>query len=265
MMTATPGLFVSHGSPTLILEDVPATRFLRRLGSEVARPKAIVVVSAHWMTRAPAVSGATRPETVHDFYGFPQALYELRYAAPGAPDVAERLADTLRAAGFQVAIDPAKGLDHGAWVPAMLAWPAADIPILQLAVQPHLDAAHHYAMGLALAPLAADGILVMGSGSATHNLRALDRGRHDTVAEWAQRFDDWLVAAVEAGDVVSLLDWKRQAPLARMAHPTDEHFLPLFVAMGAAGDNVSGRTLHRSFTHGALSMSSFAFEAPFRN
>jgi 4,5-DOPA dioxygenase extradiol len=231
----------------------------------MARPKAIIAVSAHWMTRIPAVSGAAQPETVHDFYGFPPALYELRYGAPGAPEVAQRAAEALRAAGFQVAIDPAQGLDHGAWVPAMLAWPAADIPILQLAVQPHLDAAHHYAMGQALAPLAADGILVMGSGSATHNLRALNRGRHDTVADWAKQFDDWLVTAIETGDVAALLDWKRQAPHARMAHTTDEHFLPLFVAMGAAGDNVRVRTLHRSFTHGALSMTAFAFEAASRS
>ncbi len=262
MMTVTKSLFVSHGSPTLILEDLPATRFLRRLGSDVARPKAIVAVSAHWMTRMPAVSGAARPETIHDFYGFPPPLYALKYAAPGAPDLAERLAEALRSAGFQAVIDPEQGLDHGAWVPAMLAWPAADIPILQLAVQPHLDAAHHYAMGQALAPLVAEGLLVMGSGSATHNLRALDRGRHESVAQWAQHFDDWLVAAIEAGDVAALLDWKHQAPHARMAHPTDEHFLPLFVAMGAAGANTRGRTLHRSFTHGALSMSAFAFEAP---
>jgi 4,5-DOPA dioxygenase extradiol len=176
--------------------------------------------------------------------------------------VAHRVAEALRTAGFQAVINPEQGLDHGAWVPAMLAWPAADIPILQLAVQPHLDAAHHYAMGQALAPLAADGLVVMGSGSATHNLRALERGRHDVIAQWAQRFDDWLVAAIEAGDVAALLDWQRQAPHARMAHPTDEHFLPLFVAMGAAGDTVRGRTLHRSFTHGALLMSAFAFEAP---
>jgi 4,5-DOPA dioxygenase extradiol len=143
----------------------------------------------------------------------------------------------------------------------MLAWPAAEIPVLQLAVQPHLDAAHHFAMGRALAPLAAHGILVMGSGSATHNLRALVRGEHDKVADWARAFDDWLAARIEAGDVEALLDWKRQAPMARMAHPTDEHFLPLFVALGAAGEGARGSALHRSFMHGALSMSAFAFGA----
>jgi 4,5-DOPA dioxygenase extradiol len=259
MTTSATTLFVSHGAPTLILDDVPATRFLRNLGAMVERPQAIVAVSAHWMTRAPAVSGAARPETVHDFYGFPDALYRLRYPAPGAPDVAERIAAALRTAGLPVTVDPGQGLDHGAWVPAMLAWPAADIPVLQLAVQPEADAAHHFAMGRALAPLATDAILVMGSGSATHNLRALVRGAHDQVAGWARGFDDWLAARVESGDVEALLDWQRQAPMARMAHPTDEHFLPLFVALGAAGPGARGRALHRSFTHGALSMSAFAF------
>lgn len=259
MTTEATTLFVSHGSPMLILEDVPATRFLRRLGDAVPRPKAIIAVSAHWMTRMPAVSTAAHPETVHDFYGFPPQLYTFQYPAPGAPDIAERIVAALQAAGMTVAVDPAQGLDHGAWVPALLGWPSADIPILQLAVQPYLDAAHHVAVGRALAPLAAEGILVMGSGSATHNLRALTRGQHDGVADWAQRFDDWLVARVEAGDVEALVDWKRQAPMAEMAHPTDEHFLPLFVALGAAGAGARGRVLHRSFTNGALSMTSFAF------
>jgi 4,5-DOPA dioxygenase extradiol len=146
----------------------------------------------------------------------------------------------------------------------MLAWPAADIPVLQLAVQPDRDAAHHLAVGRALVPLAAQGVLVLGSGSATHNLRALVRGGHGSIAAWAQQFDDWLVEHVEAGDIDALVNWKRSAPLARMAHPSDEHFLPLFVALGAAGIGAKGRVLHRSFTHGALSMSAFAFVAPDR-
>lgn len=256
--TVTP-VFVSHGAPTLILEDLPATQFLRRLGGEMARPAAIIAVSAHWLTDEVAVSGAAHPETIHDFYGFPAPLYALQYPAPGAPQLASRIAAALRGAGFDAQVDPSQGLDHGAWVPAMLGWPKADIPILQLSVQPHLDAAHHVAVGRALAPLAAEGVLVMASGSATHNLRALQRGQHDTIADWARAFDDWLTARIGAGDVEALVDWKRQAPMARMAHPTDEHFLPLFVALGAAGDGAKGRALHRSFTHGALAMSAFAF------
>lgn len=254
-------LFVSHGSPSLILEDVPATRFLRQLGNLLARPEAIVAVSAHWMTHAPAASAAARPQTIHDFYGFPSELYALHYPAPGAPDLARRIVSLLQAAGIPASVDQDQGLDHGAWVPALLGWPAADIPILQLSVQPDLGAVHHVAVGRALAPLAAEGVLVMGSGSATHNLRALRRGDHDAVADWARRFDDWLVARVEAGDVAALVDWQRQAPAAEMAHPTDEHFLPLFVALGAAGEGATGHAVHRSFTHGTLSMTSFAFAA----
>ncbi|HJQ60901.1 MAG TPA: class III extradiol ring-cleavage dioxygenase [Vineibacter sp.] len=260
-MTPMLPIFVSHGAPTLILEDVPATRFLRSLGDSMAPPRAILAVSAHWLTATPAVSGTVQPETIHDFYGFPRQLYELRYPAPGAPDVARRVVEVAKAAGVDVEVDPAQGLDHGAWVPAMMAWPAANIPILQLAVQPEADAGHHYALGRALAPLAAEGVLVMGSGSATHNLRTLERGRHEVVADWARAYDDWLAARIEAGDVEALLDWRRRAPNAQMAHPTDEHFLPLFVALGAAGEHAKGRALHRSFMHGALSMSSFAFGA----
>src|SRR5579872_1323425 len=148
-----PTIFVSHGSPTLILEDHPARAFLASLGSLVPRPTAIVAVSAHWNTERPAVSGASRPETIHDFYGFPEALYRLHYAAPGAPELAKRVASLVGAA-----IDPAYGLDHGAWVPAMLGWPSADIPIFQLSVQPYLTPAHHLALGRKLAALRDEGV-----------------------------------------------------------------------------------------------------------
>ncbi len=250
-----PTLFVSHGAPTLILEDRPARAFLKSLGQLLPRPKAIVAVSAHWDTDLPAVSLAYRPDTIHDFYGFPEALYRLRYPAPGAPELAERVA---RLAG--AAHDPHRGLDHGAWVPAMLAWPEADIPIFQLSVQPAQSPAHHIALGRSLASLRAEGVLVMGSGSATHNLRALVRGGGETEPEpWAQEFDDWLAETVEAGDEAALADYRAQAPNAVDAHPTDEHFLPLHVAFGAAGKGARGRALHRSFTLGNLSMASYAF------
>jgi len=250
-----PTIFVSHGAPTLILEDRPARAFLQSLGQLLPRPKAIVAVSAHWDTDLPAVSLAHRPDTIHDFYGFPEALYRLRYPAPGAPELAERVA---RLAG--AAHDPHRGLDHGAWVPAMLAWPEADIPIFQLSVQPNESPAHHIALGRSLASLRAEGVLVMGSGSATHNLRALVRGGGETEPEpWAQEFDDWLAQAVEEGDEAALADYRAQAPNAVDAHPTDEHFLPLHVAFGAAGKGARGRALHRSFTLGNLSMASYAF------
>lgn len=250
-----PTIFVSHGAPTLILEDTPARTFLASLGKQLPRPRAIVAVSAHWDTDVPAVSLARQPETIHDFYGFPEALYRLRYAAPGAPDLAERVARLTGAAH-----DAHRGLDHGAWVPAMLGWPEADIPIFQLSVQPEQSPAHHIALGRKLSALRAEDILVMGSGSATHNLRALVRGGGDSEPEpWAQEFDDWLADTVEKGDEAALADYRAQAPNAVDAHPTDEHLLPLHVAYGAAGAGACGRALHRSFTLGNLSMASYAF------
>ncbi|HEX9557413.1 MAG TPA: class III extradiol ring-cleavage dioxygenase [Reyranella sp.] len=251
-----PTIFVSHGAPTLILDDVPARAFLASLGRQLPRPKAIIAVSAHWDTDVPAVSLARKPETIHDFYGFPEALYRLHYNAPGAPELAERVAKLTGAAH-----DPHRGLDHGAWVPAMLGWPEADVPILQLSVQPEESPAHHIALGRKLECLREEGVLVMGSGSATHNLRALVRGGGELEPEpWAKAFDDWLAETLEKGDEAALADYRAQAPYAREAHPTDEHFLPLHVAYGAAGEGAHGRALHRSFTLGNLSMASYAFE-----
>lgn len=250
-----PTIFVSHGAPTLILEDVPARAFLASLGRQVPRPQAIVAVSAHWDTDVPAVSLARKPDTIHDFYGFPEELYRLRYAAPGAPALAEKVAKLTGAAH-----DHHRGLDHGAWVPAMLGWPEADIPIFQLSVQPDQTPAYHIALGRKLAPLREEGVLIMGSGSAIHNLRALVRDGESSEPEpWAQAFDDWLSDTVEKGDEAELADYRARAPYAREAHPTDEHFLPLHVAVGAAGEGARGRALHRSFTLGNLSMASYAF------
>jgi 4,5-DOPA dioxygenase extradiol len=250
-----PTLFVSHGSPTLILEDVPARAFLATLGQQVPRPKAILAVSAHWNTDTPAVSLAARPETIHDFYGFPDALYRLHYDAPGAPALAERVAELTGAVR-----DPGYGLDHGAWVPAMLGWPEVDIPIFQLSVQPRLSPAHHIALGRKLEPLREEGVLILGRGSATHNLRRLVRGGPSARLEaWAMEFDDWLAETLEKGDAAALADCRTRAPHVREAHPTDEHFLPIHVAFGAAGEGAHGRALHRSFTLGNLSMASYAF------
>jgi 4,5-DOPA dioxygenase extradiol len=250
-----PTLFISHGSPMLYLEkDVPGRDFLASLGSHVPRPKAIVAVSAHWNTEQPAVSVATRPETIHDFYGFPDALYRLHYDAPGAPELAQRVAALTGAVPAQY------GLDHGAWVPALLAWPEADIPIFQLSVQPYMNPAHHIALGRKISSLRDEGILVLGSGSATHNLRRLKRGAHDAPPEpWAKAFDDWVAETVEKGDEEALANYREQAPHARDAHPTDEHFLPLHVAFGAAGKGAHGRPLHRSFTSANLSMAAYTF------
>lgn len=249
-------IFISHGAPDLLLSDAPAAGFLRGLSTAIMRPRAIVVASAHWCTREPAVSLAARPGTIHDFGGFAPELYQVSYPVPGDPALARRTAGLLAEAGIPASLAD-RGLDHGMWAPLALAWPAADVPVVGLAVQPGQDAVHHLRLGRALAPLAGEGVLVVGSGAATHNLGALSAGQ--TLPSWAQTFDDWLVAAVTRGDEAALAMWK-QAPSAAHNHPTPEHLLPLFVAAGAAGPGWSGRVLHRSTTYGSLAMTMLSFD-----
>jgi 4,5-DOPA dioxygenase extradiol len=259
-MVVLPSFFVSHGAPTLALDPGETGAFWRRLAAELPRPEAVLCVSAHWTSAEPAVSGAARNETIHDFSGFPAPLYRIAYPAPGAPALAERVAGLVAAAGFAATIDRARGLDHGAWVPLREMYPAADVPVLQLSVQPERDAAWHLRLGAALAPLRDEGVLVLASGGAVHNLRTIARDGGPTPA-WAQAFDDWLAAALAAGDAAALLDWQNKAPQARQAQPTAEHFMPLFVALGAAGAGAHGARLHSGFTLGSLSMAAFKFAA----
>lgn len=255
-----PALFVSHGAPTIVTSRSPAARFLSGL-SDLApqRPSAILVASAHWETGRPSLNAPAVNDTIHDFGGFPPELYRMRYPAPGAPAAAERAAGLLREAGFSPEIDRVRGLDHGAWTPLMLAWPEADVPVLQLSVQPHLDAAHHLAVGRALAPLREEGVLILGSGSFTHDLRGF-RGQAEDAPEaaYAAAFADWVDQALVEGRIEDLLQWRSLAPEAVRNHPTPEHFLPLFVALGAGGAGPALR-LHRSTTFGILRMDAFAF------
>ena len=263
---AFPALFVSHGSPMIALDDTPATRFLRSLGARIeaacGRPQAVLCVSAHWETAAPAVAGSPRPETIHDFYGFPPELYALRYPAPGAPGLARRAATLVQAAGLPCAIDPDWGLDHGAWIPLSMMWPAADIPVVQLAIQQSLGPAHHLRLGQALAPLRREGVLVLGSGGAVHNIRdALTRAaRGDTAPpDWAEAFVAWLDTALMQEREDDLVDYRRRAPAAALAHPRDEHLLPLFVALGAGSR--PARRLHASFDLASMAMAAWGFGA----
>ncbi len=257
-----PSLFLSHGAPTLALEDSPAGRFLDRLGPELPRPRAIVVATAHSLAIGAAVGGAGQAETVHDFSGFPAPLYALRYPAAGAPDLAEDIAARLRQAGISTRMDPARGLDHGVWVPLLRMFPAADIPVVPVAVNPRADAAWHYRLGQALAPLRHEGVLVIGSGGFVHNLGELDWRGENGLVPWAASFRDWLADRLLQGDTAAVLDWQRQAPNAARAHPTTEHLLPLFVALGAAGENARARRLHDSHQVGSLALDAFAFGAP---
>ena len=259
-MAQRPAIFISHGSPMLMFEPVPARDFIAHLGTELGRPKGIALVSAHWETASPRASVVARPPTIHDFGGFPEELYQVQYPAPGAPEIARRAVDLLGQAGLTAAADPARGLDHGAWVPLALMYPNADIPVAQISIQTTLGPAHHVAVGRALQRLRDEDVLVLASGGATHNLYTMERGRHDAPPPWARAFDDWLATALEAGAEDDLVNYRSRAPYAREAHPRDEHLLPAFVAFGAGGPGAKGRRLHQSFTHGSLSMAAFAFE-----
>ena len=254
-----PGLFISHGAPTLPLEDCPARRFIARLGTSLTRPQAILAVSAHWDTDEPAVNSVTVNDTIHDFYGFPESLYRLRYPAPGSAELAARTAAVLETAGLHASIDTHRGLDHGAWVPLMLMYPAHDLPVVQLSIQSRLGPAHHLKLGRALSALR-DDVLIVATGSFTHNLRLMDRSGVDAPEpQWVRDFSDWIHAAVMQGRIDDLLNYRALAPFAVRAHPEDDHFMPLFVALGAGGETVAAKRLHSSATYGTLRMDAYAF------
>lgn len=261
-MARLPSIFISHGSPMLALEpEAPAHRFLKGLGGMVERPKAILAVSAHWETTRPALSLSPRPTTIHDFRGFPPALYAMQYPAPGAPALAERAAGLLAAQGLEPALVADRGLDHGAWTPLSLVWPDADIPVTQLSVQPHLSATHHADVGAALRPLRDEGVLILGSGSFSHNLMEF-RGQDPDAPSpaWVTVFADWMRQALLEGRQGDLLAWDRLAPEARRNHPTPEHLWPLYSALGAATAGTPARLLHSSTDRAILAMDAFAFD-----
>lgn len=243
-----PVLYLSHGAPTL-LDDERWTGELRALAQRLPQPRAILVVSAHWETPVAALS-ATRPvPLVYDFFGFEERFYRLTYAAPPAPELAARVRSLLRGAGIPTADDDDRGLDHGAWVPLMVMYPGEDIPIVQLSM-PTLDPSRLFALGQALQPLASEGVLVIGSGFFTHNLREMRwaEGFDATPPAWSVEFDQWGAERLAAGDVDALLDFWHEAPAAARAHPRTEHFAPLFVSLGAGGTRV--RTEIEGFWYG---------------
>ena len=250
-------LFLSHGAPTLAVEENAFTRAWAELGRTLPRPERILMVSAHWETERPAVSTAPAPETIHDFSGFPRELYAVRYPAKGAPDLAKRVQSLVESAGMRCEADPARGLDHGAWVPLKWMYPKADIPVTQLSVQPHLGPRHHHALGQALSPLRQEGVLVLGSGGIVHNLRELDWGRSGGVMEWARAFNDWIAQRLESGALEELLDYRRLAPQPSRAHPTEDHFDPFFVALGAGG--LPAHRLDLGFDMGSIGMDGYIF------
>ncbi|MCC0041023.1 MAG: dioxygenase [Rhodobiaceae bacterium] len=257
-----PTLFVSHGAPDIVFRDMAARDFLKSCSDRLPKPKAILVVSAHFETDGVAVVTDPAPGTVYDFGGFDPRLRQVVYRAPGAPELAERAAGLIEAAGFTVDRIPSRGYDHGVWTPLALLFPDADVPVVQMSVSPHRDAAWHYRLGQAIEPLRDEGVLIVGSGAVTHNLAAFFAGGFaaDAAPEhWVEEFADWLADRIAAGDTRSLVRYRQQAPYAEANHPTEEHLLPLFVALGAGGAGVAGERLHRSVDHGVIAMDAYAF------
>ncbi|HEY9763363.1 MAG TPA: class III extradiol ring-cleavage dioxygenase [Trichocoleus sp.] len=259
-MPRLPVLFISHGAPDLPLRSGAVQDFLRQLPQTLPHPQAILVVSAHWNSPEPWVSAAPEPKTIYDFSGFPDALYQLKYPAAGAPELANRVVELLSKAGFAAATHPSRGLDHGAWTPLMLVYPEAQIPVTQLSIQYQQGGEHHFRLGRALEPLRDEGVLIVASGAATHNLRAFNPTYEAPPPDWVTAFDDWLSDAIAQHDTQSLLNYRQLAPHAADNHPTEEHLLPLFVALGAGGKDAQGRQLHSSYTYGVFSMAAYAFE-----
>ncbi|WAC05959.1 MAG: class III extradiol ring-cleavage dioxygenase [Methanoregula sp.] len=260
-METLPTVFVSHGAPTLSLENVPARKFLVELGTRYRNVKAVLCISAHWNTAAPAVNSVAMPETIHDFYGFPSELYQITYPAHGSPGLAGRAAALLNDAGLSGDIDTSRGLDHGAWVPLRLMFPTADVPIVQLSIQRHLDPARHVALGEAIEPLRHEGVLVLGSGGAVHPLGdpTASLGPGAPTDAWAIEFNEWLIKAVTKGDREALIHYRTLAPYATHAHLYPDHYMPLLAAFGAAGPGVRGTVLHQSWDLGDLGMGAYEF------
>ncbi|WP_218080265.1 dioxygenase family protein [Anthocerotibacter panamensis] len=255
-MNRFPSVFLSHGSPMLAVTPGPAHTFLRQWSATWSQPRAILCISAHWETLHPTVTTSPQPATIHDFGGFARLLYEIQYLAPGDPGLAQEVVALLQMSGFAGFTHSQRGLDHGAWVPLRLMYPEAQVPVVQLSIQTALGPQHHLALGQALAPLRETGVLLLASGSLTHNLAHIHPDPLAVPQDWVLEFDHWLAKALVEGRTEDLLDYRRRAPFAAVNHPTEEHLLPLFVALGAGGSPV---LLHSSYSHSSLSMGAWAF------
>lgn len=261
-MNASPtALFVPHGAPTFALRPGAAGAALSTLAGTLPTPRVIIIVSAHWDTAVPTVGFAGRPETIHDFWGFPDELYAIRYPATGCREAADEVVAAIAAAGLPVAKDAERGLDHGAWVPLRLMFPEAEVPVIPLSIQSRAGAEQAYRLGQALAPLAARGFLVIASGNVTHNLRDYQRAYQSggQTPAYVREFSDWLAGRLAAHDIPALLDYRRQGPGAVQAHPSDEHLLPLYVALGAGGEQAQARRFHAGIDDYVIAMDAYSF------
>ena len=256
-----PSLFLPHGAPTFALRPGAAGLAMSRIAASLPRPRAIVIVSPHWDTRTPTVGTGERLETIHDFYGFPAELYEIQYPATGCPEAAREVVAALRMAGLAVEEAPGHGLDHGAWVPLRQMYPDADVPVVPLSLQSHLGVSGAFQLGQALAPLRTQGFLIIGSGNITHNLGdyRIASAQPGVTFDYLRHFPHWMTEHLHQHDLDALLDYRRLAPDAVRAHPTDEHLQPLYVALGAAGERPAVEHLHTGISDFVLAMDAYAF------
>ena len=259
MTTRMPSLFVSHGAPTFAIEPAQAGPLLRRLGEQLPKPKAVLLLSPHWITRNVQVTTTEAPGTIHDFGGFPAELYRIQYPAPGSPAVAQRALELLNAGGWNATPDDRRGLDHGAWVPVRHLFPDADVPVVQVSMPHKLDAEGALRLGRTLAPLADEGVLIVGSGSITHNLYEFRQQLDAASADYAVEFTDWARRAVMQHDADAVVHYLERAPHAQRAHPTPDHYLPLPFALGAAPAGEPVQVLDGGMTYGTLAMDAYLF------
>ena len=263
--TPMPSLFVSHGGPNVVIEPSEAHDFLKGLAGHVPAPRAILIMSAHFEADGVAVVTDPNPETIYDFKGFAPELYQITYQAPGSPELAGKALALLTDAGLEPRAISKRGYDHGTWTLLHLGWPDADIPVVQLSIDPNRDAAWHWRVGAALAPLREDGVLIIGSGHITHNLRAVfsamrsDMPTDPKMADKVDAFIAWITDQIDKGDADALKAWTERAPFVADNHPTDEHLMPLFFALGASGGRWKADHLHASRQYGFFAWDSWAF------
>lgn len=250
-------IFICHGGPTLVVENNEYTAYLKDLGKKLT-PKAVVIFTAHWETEVTEISSIEGTyDMIYDFSGFPKELYSIKYPAKGSKEVASQLQSMLRNKGIESRLDESRGMDHGAWDVLYLMFPNADIPVVQVSLNPQLPMEKQYEIGRAIMELGKEDILIVGSGSTVHNLATID-WNSEKAEEWAQEFDRWLIEKVEENDIEGLFNYRQLAPFAKRAVPTEEHIVPLFIAMGS-GNSDKPKLLHQSYAYGTLSYICFEF------
>ena len=259
--TLMPVLFIAHGAPTIVIQKGQYPDFLAKIPETIKKPQAIVVFTAHWESEIQQISSVKNYETIYDFYGFPKEMYEMTYPAPGNTTIAKEIHELFKANGIKSELDEKRGLDHGAWTILRLMYPKADIPVIQLSVNPAASAEEAYKIGKALAPLREKDILIIGSGNTVHNLRILNRSEIDAPTEkWALEFDDWIAKQLKEWNTQELFAYEKKAPHIKKAVPTAEHFLPLVYSAGAADETKKANPIHRSSQFGNLTYFTWRFD-----